>query len=413
MTYNKKSYNYFTNTSYNYPYNKPEQPLSDIMILNDFELEWFGLENPTKSIYNKLFDTNILLIFEKYIKFLENFYKEFITYLVGKIYDDEKELFYNDKHGQSYDHIRHDWYEQINQSRQKPNHEPIDLNNIMNEFIRGKHEYNAHQIGLFDFVFALNNTQSCFTLTTLKIYLASRLHIKDINLVLQIPTEFLTKQHLYHMESQRMLKCNFSHWDCSIDGKCYIPKDYTITGNFPIYNSKIEVFITIIIEIYNRYIMINKKFGNFEDSIIEQLKFILNLIIQILIDNYQRFLVIKLILKYNLKGYIDGKYNSDDFLLECIQKNHFIYGILPISKKNDKDFTLKAIRKNYLMYNLIPEEFKNEEEFLFQAIERNPTVYDILPMKFKEDAYKLESFSQQSQSQQSQSQQSQSQIIDK
>ena len=406
MTYCIHSYNYFISEPYNYPYTQPTNQ-NDIIFNNDFNIQW---DRPrdiptifTKSVYNKRFKNNIISIFEEYIKYLEDFYKDFIAYLAEQIGEKYYSLFYKDNSKKEYDHIKHDWYEKINErrrkdeGRQEDERKPINLNNIMNEFIRNekKHGYNTHQIGLFDFVFGLNNTRSCITLTTLKIYLASRLHIKDINLQLQ-RTELRGEQHPYHEITQELLNCYISHWECSIDGNCTILSQMKTVGDFSIYNSKIEVFIAIIIEIYNRYNMINKSFGKLAKfNIIDELKFILNLIISILINNHQTYLVIKLLFKYNLQKYTDDSYKSDIFLLDCIKKNHFIYGILPIDKKDDRVFTLEAIKQNHLIYHLINSKFKDDKDFALKAIKRNYKVYNLLPKTFKNDRdFSLEAIKQ-------------------
>ena len=372
MTYSNMPYNYFyTSIQYNYGYEKLNDNIKNdgIIFNNEFELKWID-QVTTKSVYNKLFESNIIKIFDKYIDFLEKFYKEFIDRLVLDVLDLTK--FYNSE-PRTYNHIKHDWYTQGILTK--------SLDNIIDVYIQ-QYQYNTHQNGFFDFVFALNHTRSCITKSILTLYLTSRLHIKDVLLLLQneLSTQYIT--HPYHQIPQEILKCTISHWECTINSEYCIIPEYITTKSFDIYNNKVEIFIAIIVEIYNKYKLLYNKL---DISLI--LNFIFTLIIKILLTENEYKIIIKLYLKYNFSNYLSNTDEIHEIIkntpadsdlentyLEAIIKDPSIFNLLPDSLKQNIDFICKSISKNAKVYQVLHEDFKTEENII-KFIECNYLVY--------------------------------------
>ena len=134
------------------------------MWLNDYKNKW--VDNITYSIYNKKLTTDINMLLNEYLTFIENYYKSFVDILFSLIPNENKTHFYTGEN--SYQHLK---YENI---------QSINYSTIQKALLKTYPEYNAHQIGFFDLVFSLNNTGSCITFSMLDFYLISRLHIVNL-----------------------------------------------------------------------------------------------------------------------------------------------------------------------------------------------------------------------------------------
>jgi hypothetical protein len=164
-------------------------------------------------------------------------------------YPDFPKEFYLNPDKKEYNHLKHGWYKKI--IKKDPNFNE-ELSKFITSYINENHEYNTHQVGLFDFVFSLNHTRSCITMTTLKVYFVTRLHLSNFNIILQNEKDnYDVKQHDSIIG---LLSCNYlSHWVCD-DKQCFQSmKDMDTTQKLDIYDEKIQVFIALLFDIYNRY----------------------------------------------------------------------------------------------------------------------------------------------------------------
>jgi len=362
ITYTKISYNYFKNTPFNYGY---ENLHNNIIFNNNYEVKWEG-NIVTKIIYNHRFSNYITFILEEYIYYLEETYENFVNELNRflKQYKGTQYLF-NDQYGEQYDHLNHDWYDKIieNLALEKRN----DFNQQLSFFIRNfisKYRYNTHQTGLFDFVFSLNHTCSCITKTTLKVYLTTRLHLQNYEVILQTAQPNYREEH---KDITEILDCDLSHWECG-DIKYFksMPKMIT-TQKINIYNQKIQIFIALMFEIYIMYKKIfstkyNSDINESKEQIIEKInnqqQLILDLIFDILSDEDK----ISFLLKYpNIINYFKNKYKI--IIKELIL---YINNLIP---NNDKEEELLSKIKSiydkdfFDLIKLIENEYNKIDKF--------------------------------------------------
>jgi hypothetical protein len=336
LTYSKIPYNYFIGQPYNYGYEKNAEGIirsDNIIFNNNVEKEWNShlsvIKPVTRLIYNRKFPSNVLEILKYYTNTLEVLYENFINKFISllkRIFtsqhrENAEETFnsivYTENKSKTYDHINHDFYN--NFKKYYPSFDDVLHSNIT-KFISYNHDetklnYNTSQCSLFDFVFCLNNSHSCISLSLLKIYILFRLRIPYINLLLQSKCSNLLccSERGY---IQDILKVSIEHWETAVNKSYSKLLDFDNKMEININEGHIEVFISYIIYNYSHYIYINN-FANIpNDKIKETIKYILTLIITILLNKNKKFLL-EIINKYTtILSYI----NIDE-LIELLNKD--------------------------------------------------------------------------------------------
>ena len=318
LTYSKIPYNYFISNPYNYGYEKNEEGniRSDNIIFNNiYEQTWedhLDVNKPTtRYVYNGKFPSNVLEILKYYIDTLESLYKDcvesFITSLKRIVnilnnpptIDEFNKMVYNTYNPNSYDHINRDFHKKL--SGLITNFDSMLHNHITkfisNNHVRDKLNYNTSQYSLFCFVFCLNNSHSCTSLSLLKIYILFRLKIPNIKLLLQSKCTTSMLCDIRKNILQIMLNIPIDHWETDVNDSCFKLPDKTTNMEIDIKDGHIEIFISYIIFIYSNYINIYN-FAKISDNIITDIiNNILILIIKILLDK-NKILLLEIIIKY-------------------------------------------------------------------------------------------------------------------
>jgi hypothetical protein len=399
ITYSKIPYNYFIKDPFNFQYKLWD--LTYIIVFNNNKKKIWET-NTTINIFNEKFSDNILDILEKYATYLEEVYENFINALYQQYKDipDFDTIFYNNDYERAYDHLNHDWYNKIIQIDPKFNQQ---LSTFFTNYIIKNHKYNTSQVGLFDFVFSLNHTRSCITMTTLKVYFATRLHLPNFHVILQNKKENTNVQQ--HSTITELLPCNYlSHWVCD-DKQCFQSMQHMdTTQKLDIYDEKVEVFIALLFDIYNKYNELNEN-----EIITQQKEYILNLIFKLLLDNNRLELFNKhyywinfidkstlekmkekvkaLPNKYlNLEQILDESKRPIFFeMLQKVKNDGLVLKHASEELRNNKTIVLTAIEQNGLALEFASEELRKDKEVVLKAIENNGLALEFASKELRKD----------------------------
>ena len=426
ITYSSHSYNYFMSKPYNYGYeiNETDKTIKqdNIYFLNKFERKWEC--NPpdvliTKPIYNTLFDNDILIILKTYICKIEKLYKDYIDKLYEKISIADKPIdptvvdptvdngtyiggtfnngtvidatsdngnFYDTIFSNSISDYRHLNYNKINNEKYKQIiiEEIQELSTAIN--------FNTDQIGLFDYVFKLDNTGSCITYSIIEFYITSRLHILDTQLVTQSASNHV-RNYILSALSQKLKSTSVStivpsHWAsifCDIDHR--IDDDMIICGIFNIYNKQ-GIYINFLATIYLNYdfYLVQYPYIATNPNILNQLYILYNYIINIINlynENYIYF--INYILQeqdYTLLSFIPFEYQNKnkELIKQIISSDGLALQFASDELRNDEEVVLEAVIKDGLALQFASGELRNNIKVVLEAVKK-----DGLALQFASD----------------------------
>ena len=293
---------------------------------NNISRHFVGESEPTKNIYDKLLDNNILLLFKtftckleciykKYIeKLFKNYTQMFIKYIDEEMpidyshiseqerkdrkeeYDEQDkktriqkkermyEIFYKKKEEGDYRHINHDWIKDL---QTEYGEEITDIESqilsLFNPGNVGYFEYNNIQMGLFDFVFKKTNYVSCFTSSLIEFYFLSRCHVNYEDLYVKLQTE-VDISNFDLPTLGELVNSNCTHWSTICITKKHRDLKEKAKQNFAFsFANKNEIFISFIFMIYDNYYFFANRciepfISNLKSFISDRQKLILNIL---------------------------------------------------------------------------------------------------------------------------------------
>uniref|UniRef100_A0A6C0H918 DUF4116 domain-containing protein n=1 Tax=viral metagenome TaxID=1070528 RepID=A0A6C0H918_9ZZZZ len=384
VIYSIKPYNYFISTPTNF-IRTGYYIDTNIKLLNDYKIKWED-NTITYSIYNKKLTTNINMLLDDYLTFIENYYKSFVENLFSLIPIESNIDFYTNE--KSYQHLK---YENI---------QSINYLNIQNALSNTYPIYNSHQLGFFDLVFSLNNTGSCLTYSMLDFYILSRLHIVNLELYLQISNQDNSKD-ASHQRIQELLNVPITHWSTQINNNPNRQIDnFNTTIKIPSYN-KINLFIAFIIEIFDRYDNImshfTKKHNNddiicntyerdnlfniYNDILKTNYKYVTNLFVNFNIQQYKN----KLIKEGIYLKYIPILNDNVELVDIAVSQNGLALEYASENLKNNKEIVKKAVTLDGLALEYASEKLKNDEEIVKKAVTQNGLALEYASEKLKNE----------------------------
>ena len=353
---------------YNYGYDKDGQnelKIDNVYILNNFNTTWTD-DITTQLFFNVLLDNNIFNILNKYLCKIEKLYKDFIDSLIDKLCNGSecnRSDFY--KTPNDIGDYRHLKYDKINKYQK----EIFDHISKLNFDIK----YNTEHYSLFSYVFLLNNTASCLSNTIIEFYIASRLRINDLQLIIKsVPNQFFWSNTINllqttppslidKMTERNVLDGSVSHFETKIkDDICRNNDNLGISYIFYRFNLK-EIILTFLGLIYDKYNYYNNYNSN-NDYIFNYINRMNN--------DYKYYIENIVSQNYRLLQHIpdeEQKHNIDS-IKQIILNNGLALQFVSKELQSNYDIVLTAVSQNGLALQFVSKELQSNSDIILVAV---------------------------------------------